>query len=49
VLGGRNSPERIRTALQRWHSARFEWVMVDPWKRTIDGIDAVDLVYEDTR
>ena len=46
VLSGRSSPERIRMALQRWHEARWEWVIVDPWKRTIDGQDAVEILYE---
>jgi hypothetical protein len=46
VLGGGSSPERIRMALERWYDARWEWVMVDPDTRTIDGMDVVDLVYE---
>jgi hypothetical protein len=36
-------------ALDRWYSARFEWVMEDPHKRTIDGMDVVDIVFEDER
>jgi hypothetical protein len=47
VLGARGKPARIKMALDRWHTARWEWVMEDPHKRTIDGLDAVDLVYED--
>jgi hypothetical protein len=46
VLGARGKPERIRMALDRWHQARWEWVMVDPHRRTIDGLDVVDLIYE---
>jgi hypothetical protein len=47
VLGARSKPARIQMALDRWHSARFEWVIVDPHKRTIDGMDAVDIIFED--
>jgi hypothetical protein len=47
VLGARNKPERIRMALDRWHAARLEWVMQDSGRRTIDGLDAVDLIFYD--
>jgi hypothetical protein len=46
ILGGRSSPERIRMALARFHEARLEWVMVDPWKRTIDGDDVITIIFE---
>ena len=49
VLGARGNPVRIRMALDRWHLARFEWVMVHPNLRTIDGMDAVDVIFEDER
>jgi hypothetical protein len=47
VLGARSSPERIRMALARWHEARWDWVMVDPWRRTIDGQDVISILFED--
>jgi hypothetical protein len=46
VLGARSNPVRLRMALDRWYAARFEWVLEDPGRRTLDGLDAVDLVYE---
>jgi hypothetical protein len=46
VLGARSNPVRLRMALDRWYEARFACVLEDPGKRTIDGLDAVDLVYE---
>jgi hypothetical protein len=47
VLGARSNPVRLKMALGRWYQARFDWVMVDPGRRTIDGLDIVDLVWED--
>ena len=32
-------------ALDRWHEARFEWVMVDPNHRTIDGDDVIAVIF----
>ena len=47
VLGARKDPARIKMALDRWHSARWEWIMQDPWKRTIDGDDVITILFED--
>jgi hypothetical protein len=47
VLGAGSNPARLRTALTRWHEARFEWVLQDPWKRTIDGDDVITILFED--
>jgi hypothetical protein len=46
ILRGRSSPERLRMALDRWHEARWNWALEDPERRTIDGLDVVDLAYE---
>jgi hypothetical protein len=47
VLGAGNSAARLQMALDRWYSARWDWVMVDPWKRTIDGDDVITILFED--
>jgi hypothetical protein len=43
VLAGRSNPARIQMALDRWYQARWESVMEDPHKRTIDGKDVIDI------
>ena len=49
VLGASNSASRLARALDRWYQARWEWVMADRWNRTIDGMDVVDIAFEDGR
>jgi hypothetical protein len=46
VLGARSNPARLRMALDRWHEARWEWVIADPWRRTIDGDDVITILFE---
>jgi hypothetical protein len=46
VLGARNNPARLQMALDRWYQARWDWVIFDPHRRTIDGNDAIDILYE---
>jgi hypothetical protein len=46
VLAGRSNPARIQMALDRWYQARWESVMEDPHKRTIDGKDVIDILFE---
>jgi hypothetical protein len=47
ILAARGNPARVQMALDRWHAARLEWCMEDPRNRTIDGMDVVDLIFED--
>jgi hypothetical protein len=47
VLAARGNPARVQMALHAWHSARLEWCMEDPRNRTIDGMDVIDLIFED--
>jgi hypothetical protein len=49
MLGARSNPARLQMALDSWHEARWEWVMVDPHKRTIDGDDVITILFEDVR
>jgi hypothetical protein len=47
IFAAHGKPERVRMALARWHEARWDCVMEAPHVRTIHGLDAVDLVWED--
>ena len=49
VLRARDNAERLQMALDRWYGARWNWILEDPSKRPIDGLDAVEILFEDTR
>jgi hypothetical protein len=37
--------ESLEDAWQRWHEARFAYLLEHPWQ-TLDGLDVIDLIFE---
>jgi hypothetical protein len=46
VFGASNNPVRLQMALDRWYEGRWEWIIADPNRRTIDGLDCIDILFE---